>query len=228
MTYITLPRGQSGDGAAWANIQYPAQVNPMKQVCFLLLTAILIAGCFDSPTSSTSSVIMPLKVGNQWIGRVTSDSSGTSIVSYDTLTIVQEVVINNETWYKANTGDFYINRANGLLSTPNPNQSGDCACNVIQYPASRGDTILAPEVLVLVPGNPEPVTQKVGREVLATDSTITVPAGSFSCYHYMMKLYSPTNARLVFPNEHFYVPDLGPVLIVSGGRRWELVKAIVN
>jgi hypothetical protein len=200
----------------------------MKQVCFLLLAAILIAGCFDSPTSSTPSVIMPLKVGNQWIGRVTFDSAGTAIVRYDTLTIVQEVSINNEKWYKASTGDFYINRAEGLLSTPTPNLSGDCPCAVIQYPASRGDTLLLPEVQVLVSGNPDPVTQIVGREVLATDSTINVPAGSFSCYHYMMKLYSPANARFVFPDERFYVPDLGPVLIVSGGRRWELVKATVK
>jgi hypothetical protein len=200
----------------------------MKQLCFLLLAALLIGGCVDQPTSSTSSVIMPLKVGNQWIGRVSADSAGAAFIGYDTITIVQEVIINNERWYKANTGDFYINRADGLLSTPTPNLSGDCPCAIIQYPASRGDTLLLPEVQVLVPDSTDPVTQKIGREVLATDSTISVPAGSFSCYHYMMKLYSPSNAKFVYPDERFYMPDLGPVLIVSGGRRWELVKATVN
>jgi hypothetical protein len=81
---------------------------------------------------------------------------------------------------------------------------------------------------VLVPDSTEPVTQSVGNEVMATDTSITVPAGTYSCYHYSQQIYSPANARLVFPYERFYSPDLGPVLLIEGGKQWELVRAVLK
>ena len=60
--------------------------------------------------------------------------------------------------------------------------------------------------------------------VLTVLTVLTVPAGAYSCYHYRLNVYSPANAKLVHPNEGFYMPDLGPVVIIAGGERWELVE----
>lgn len=202
----------------------------MKRIFQFCIAILLLSGCVESPTStsSSSSVLMPLKIGNQWIGRTASDSAGSTVYTYDTLTIVEEVVKEGETWYKANTGELFMNRENvGLLHAENDSSDG-CGCAIAEFPAERGDTMMLPDMSVLLPNQTQPVDQVIGREVLSTDTSITVPAGTYSCYHYEVKVYSPANARLLFPDERYYKPDLGPVVLISSKGRWELVQVTLK
>jgi hypothetical protein len=198
----------------------------MKQNFILLLIGLLFAACKQSPTSSDPGVIMPLKIGNQWIGLRSFDSSGTRVVRYDTISIDHEVYVNNEWWYQTNKGDLYKNRADGLWWMPSgPDMYGS---GLARYPANPGDAMRMPGS-VLIPESSMAISGGVAHEVVSTNAIVTVAGGTFYCYDYTLKAYYPPDARVAVPEERFYMPNIGPVLItyelLNGDTvRWELLK----
>lgn len=192
-----------------------------------------LIGCGDKlPTENDGSVIMPLKVGNMWIGRTTMyNRQGAMIhLEIDTLTVVEAVNERGLTWYKMNNGTLYRNGDEGLY------RLDSCLCLDAKYPAAVSDTFnTLPPTPVLLPGEPEPVLQIVASKVFAVQESIEGLGGeNFQTHHYAPVIIQPLNARFIEERHSYYVPDLGPVLIedYAGGktdgylmRRWELVKA---
>ena len=174
----------------------------MKNLAIIsALATIMLGGClFPSAPAEESSVLMPLKVGNMWIGDRTRTTPSGSTTVRDTLVITGERMIDGETWFVANNGTRYINRSTGLYMQ---SDQGSCDCFTAKYPSAAGDSIALPDALVLLPGGTEPVTQTVVQRVVTTDTTIQVSAGTFSTYHFRMEVVRPANARLTKPSSRF-------------------------
>ena len=196
------------------------------------LAALLVCGCWSpsAPETGSPGVLMPLKVGNMWIGDRTSFGPSGSTTLRDTLVITGERTIKGETWFVGSDGQMYINRNNGLYTWDSA--GCDCDCYTAKYPSRSGDSILLPEALVLLPGSTDPVAQIVVERVVTSDTTIQVPAGSYSTYHFRPEIIEPKNARLVTPSARFYAPNVGPIRLQRGSDqapvwKWELVKAVL-
>ena len=204
-----------------------------------LLTAasIVLSSCSDLfPTAFEDDSLMPLAVGSQWVARVVeTGDAGEEITWFDTITIVAAAAEGEDgTIYRDHSGMTWWNGSDGLYR-------GDWNCGgpLGLFPAERGDTFATtPAAQVLLPapngGEPEVVEQKLCQVVLATDTLITVPAGSFRCYHYTTRILAPDEARLLRPEHLFYAPGVGPVLIErwhSRGDniyRWELTHYTIT
>ena len=208
-------------------------INPRSPLLLLILL-VTIGGCGildpdDSSNKPSSGVIMPLKVGNTWIGRTTmTDRDGAvTSVTYDTLRIVKEKRIDGYIWYEANTGDLYRNDADGLHVATGGGM--ECTCPVVKYPAARLDTFNTVFVPLLFPDYPEAILTSNFTQVASRDTAITVPPGTFTCYHYRRRVEStdpskPVDAVVIREHE-FYAPNIGPVKREGhDGSRWEVVK----
>jgi hypothetical protein len=202
-------------------------MNARLSLLALLLVAVA-PGCGLISPDGSDDVIMPLTVGNQWVGRYhLYDSTGTvDSTWHDTLTIERAVRDGSETLFTGSNGETYVNRADGLWY-------GDSACNLqrAKYPAAAGATFSEESVLVLLPGSTAPVEQKTAMLVVRTDTTITVPAGTYRCYHYRPVIIAPSNARFVIERDYYYAPNIGPVMIDMGGvthTRWELENVVLR
>lgn len=193
---------------------------------FLLLAGCGILSPEPDPTPS-GSVIMPLEVGNQWIAKYTQyDEQGNKTDErFDTLSIVSSYRVYNETMFRASTEEHYVNRGDGLWS------GADCNRQHAKYPARKDDLYNHESIPVLLPSSDKPIMQTIAVRVLHTDTTVTVPAGTFKTYHYAPVILSPTDAKFITPIHSYYAPNVGPVLIETFGRnptRWELVKAVLK
>jgi hypothetical protein len=134
-------------------------------------------------TVGSSSEILPLAVGNSWIYAITAfDSLGNVLGNgIDTSIVSRDTTIDNETWYILyNRGapvNLGINRSDGYWSravTLSPNTTniatlGDPYLSA-KFPTATG------QVFVNETG--------YSTVVLDTDTTVTVPAGTFRCYEY--------------------------------------------
>jgi hypothetical protein len=179
---------------------------------------LILAGCGakDPLTSTETQVIMPLKVGNHWEyvsnfynpDYVGPTASG--MITYDVLGTLQ---IGTETWYVFQLFDstryrlpsdssFYvytdsiyaINRADGLWTrstvVSQPYRS-------IKFPVRLGEIYV---VNPGVPGSPE-------IEVVSLTEPVRVPAGLFSCHHYVEH-----EDQYGFDRSHIYCkPNIGIV-----------------
>ncbi len=212
---------------------------------YLLGLLLFIVGCSSSNGPASNMYIMPLAVGNRWIGNVTvTDSTGAVLsTQLDTLPVYGTKVAGGETWYfqttfpkvlKAKAGTVgltfdtvayaFTNRSDGLYR--NDTFLVDPPRRIAKYPASVGDTVsFSPESIpimdfILVHGIAEPVT---------------VPAGTFSCYHYQD--WYPTTHASVLASDSYYAPGVGLVEFVDSVHnfdhpyakpnveRWQLVRA---
>jgi|GEM_PF-1183107 len=176
----------------------------------------LLSGCKDDflgPDLSGAGVIMPLKVGNQWIGRWTEyDDAGAVIATtYDTLTIESQVDRDGETWYRGSDDRLYINRADGLYRDATDDNLCGCRQLVAKYPGAPSDSFSTSRSLILLPDQTAPSDQVSANVLLAKDSAITTPAGTYSCHVYEPKLFAPSNARLINVERTYYAPNIGPV-----------------
>ena len=171
---------------------------------------------------------MPLSIGNKWIGQRTVYESGSAVTTPDTLEIVATENLRGETWYKAKTGERFINRSEGLEVT------GDSFCGrvVSKYPARAGEDIFISSETILLSDNAEPFNLDIVNKTISIDSSITVPAGSYAAHLYRIEPRD-TVARMIRPVSRFYVPDLGPVRIDVERmgvlvERWELLEAVLR
>ena len=222
---------------------------------WLVSMVLLPTGCGDRlPTgSSDGRFIMPLAVGNQWIGVETTYAPDGSVTGtrLDTIEIVDLATntTTDETWYKSNQVEndqvvWYRNSEGGLHRMPTEvGMIPDCNCLQLHYPAAQGDTFLLPLAQVLIPdpngGPPQTVTQKIGMYLESTETTVQVPNGEHKCYVYWQRIFTPKDAR--FSNDlpwHYYVPDLGPIKMEwypSGDpakgpivKKWELKDVVLK
>jgi hypothetical protein len=156
---------------------------------------------------------MPLQVGNRWIWQLTFyDTLGHPYaVSLDSLTIDSVKNVDSELWFFPGQPYWKLAFANlvggcyyrAFSDTPGP------SFLFYKYPATIYDTYKAPVGLVSVDhvwivDTLETIT------VLSTDTTITVPAGSFRCY-----LYQRFRNNGDFFYDEFLSPGWGWIRIVT-------------
>lgn len=147
----------------------------MKNLLTSVALYLILSGCVevDHPTPAPavkSDVIMPLQVGNIWNYHYTVINPATKETSFfnQPREISGQYRSGGENWYSNGSGTSYTNRETGLWEWNGTDRPEMTAL----YPAQRNATFF-PSV-----SSPLKVT------VIAVDSSITVPAGTFSCYVY--------------------------------------------
>jgi hypothetical protein len=179
----------------------------------LLLSVALLVGCGLTDPSPSASVIMPLKVGNMWIEKVSEyDSTGVVTRTYlDTITIVSDEVIGNEHWFRSNEPVVRINHHDGLLVRVD----GFTSWLAIQYPAAVADTFQTQQWQQTFENGAAGIRFNTYMMVTSTDTVITVPAGAYHCYAYELQGAlldgSPLPDSLHYAAHYFYARDVGLV-----------------
>jgi len=172
----------------------------MKSLAPLVLL-IFLSACSNKGTNNELSdqQIMPLAVGNSWTfmelpapGFSGDTTVYTQSVTKDTLmSITINSVIDIGHWFKVAgflgmPPTFFANRSSGFFQTFfyfDGTSTQVITTLVAKYPATVGDLYSQ-----AFPPPIQNVSQRV--EVLDTDSVITVPAGTFTCYVYRITLLS--------------------------------------
>lgn len=194
----------------------------MRRYVTLFLLATAAAGCdvVGPQEIAPPEPILPLAVGNTWVYTTVSyDYEG---APRDTVTRLEGVfadsTVDGETWYawgKGETSDeaeadafhhtrsrlWYTLRDDGLWRGP---PGSATPWHEIPYPASVGET-----------NRPRLIDGRTvgggNMTLVSTDTTVTVAAGTFRCYHYQEQgVYTPYHA-----NDRFYAPGVGRVLSVN-------------
>jgi hypothetical protein len=164
----------------------------MKWALFLFMALILI-GCRGNDKTAgdipgtegeksfsreglDTTVIMPLTIGNMWVYEVSGlDTIDNTMkpVRIDTFEVRRDTIIDGERWFVVKDmtppGGRVINREDGFWQ---------CRRNqepflFLKYPASPGDEYS---------WDVRDIT--VENRVIAADTEVTVPAGTFACYRY--------------------------------------------
>jgi hypothetical protein len=191
-------------------------IRHVTSACLLILTVALLAGCNESDLTGPpvdTSVIMPLKVGNMWIDRMSEyDPTGAlTSTSFDTVTIISDDVIGNEHWFRNNQSVWRTNRSDGSWVRID----GIDIWLAMKYPAAVLDTFHTDywqETLENGEAGPQYITYLL---VTSIDTAITVPAGTFHCYSYKaMGAYldgSPLPDSMGATGQYFCSPGRGLV-----------------
>ena len=184
-------------------------MNPRALLPALLLTASACA--FDSSEPPLSTPIMPLAAGTEWRYLQTDSveiGPPTGLIPWhETIRVSRDTTIDGRRWAVVENGALLVhglfddpiylqNRQDGLYEQEVGTLPGfpvtglDLSFQIFKYPAKRGDRFSA-----------FPVTT-----VTATDTTIHVPAGTFSTVRYDVGDYTT----------HFVAPGVGIVKTVAG------------
>jgi hypothetical protein len=199
----------------------------------LLLLAGMTAGCTkgSAPAADAAGTpILPLKVGNEWIGVSPSSSGGQQ---YDTVRIVGDTTIRGEKWYMTQYGARLANRGDGLYMW---SRWDSVPFRLIKFPVTVGDTLEdLGEFQQTYNNSSRPDPFRLVLVVTAIDETVVVPAGTFKCIRANVRCrtasgnpcvgvfdsdyvdYAPGTGRIKSRN---YLPRLG-----AGGDPWQLAKA---
>ncbi len=136
------------------------------------------------PPTADTNVIVPLGVGYRWEGILTTYHGSDSTLSSEFVTLTYEMSDHNERWYRlayirngdTNTALYLLtNRKDGLWQRNADYVAPDSLSRVMtlvfKYPAVAGDDYTCGLELTM--------------SVLATDTVVTVPAGTFHCICYL-------------------------------------------
>ena len=170
------------------------------------LAVVLLAGCDSGDPEADRLPLVPLAVGNTWTYRaIEFDRYGVPIDTVErdrSSEVVADTVVAGWTWYREavvdeGTGDrggeWWAVREDGLWS--DPGDLDGAGYLRLPYPAPPGAT-------------------GAGRfgeawTLASTDTTVTVPAGTFRCHHYRYR-----SVYMVYDDDVFYAPGIGRVLSV--------------
>lgn len=181
----------------------------MRLVLLLLLTTLLMSsGCDRSRgilDNSSSGEIIPLKVGNRWVYKLTQFDEEGDVLGSDQYAarVDRDTVLNNETWYflvdanrilalATNRADGYWVRevtvlAGAVVGVGEPYLSA-------KYPATVGE---------MYPNDDDYVTT-----VTSTGTEVSIPAGAHDCYQYLRM-----SATRPYESTFYYrAPGVGTVL----------------
>lgn len=218
----------------------------LRTLVLAALALVPLAGCEETPTQPdrTSLPMMPLAVGNTWIGRSYGLDSlgGPTGIERDTLSIVATETIAAETWYRSDDGSLYANRADGLWWRMN---STVPARMMAKHPASVGEVFGRETVRVLYPDTLDHEIDSLvyGHVVIAVGMGMTVTAGTYNVNGYQEHLETlegqtiTEDHELWMGDQEYYAPGVGRVqhrryeMTPDGKalwRVWELVEARLN
>ena len=192
-----------------------------------------LASCGDKvPTEWDTAQIMPLEVGNRWIYRESFVSIGGLNQTYDTIEIVRKERRTSSsgeeefTYFDQKGGEYYY-VGKELFIEPSP----DCdttfslmhQCGSIAlYPARAGDVYGEASArirLYIHDSVRDRANPMMANIVLSTDTTISTPAGYFSCYLYTQILTRPVSDSAVveMPLHYYFRTGVGMVTAAYGG-----------
>ena len=174
-----------------------------------LLIILIISGCAKEPTSPTidKTVLVPLKVGNNWTYKNTKyDPKGFEGESEQyTIILTSDSIFNGEAIYKPGLlsfpenqeGKFWLLRNDGFYflflndNDPQPKM-------IAKFPTFKGDSF-----------GPDSDSTKVEQ----TDFDYTVPAGTFKCIKYVNESFGDNEiqSRTIM----YYAPGIGNIAIES-------------
>ncbi len=205
----------------------PRSFATARNVC-ITLAVFVFAACENStnPPSDafyySSYGIIPLRAGNSWtILRFDASDSLGAFRPGDTsrITIPTVAVYANQPWFIAHWGDWagggnaYSNSIQGCLVRGwyhYPTFRFTEQFLRYKYPATAGDQYAVPGVFHSADTAWVQDSMQICT-VLSTDTVITVPAGTFHCYHYRFQwTYHSTHPGIPFEDE-FLSPGVGRV-----------------
>lgn len=197
----------------------------MKRAVLTLLiasAALWAASCTtNTAPEEARHAILPLAEGNIWTGTATDrDADGRVLrTRVDTMYVAADRIHGSDRLLLGDLYDGLRNLAGGLHAWTGENAAG--AWLLLPYPGKFGDRI-------------ERAVGDAGGETLrvvvdASDVNVTVPAGTFVCYHYRLTI--PGRAYVV---DAYLAPDVGFVKVVYsdstgddvelGSSTWELTS----
>lgn len=150
----------------------------------LFLSVVLFVAACDSTSIPAEDAgidaLVPLAVGNEWIWRTVERSTHRGeveeTVRFDTVRVVSDTSLLGESWFRLRerNGEYLVaNRPSGYWQRMPPEAGDGNQLLVYKYPAVTGDLFTRPSW----PDSSE-------KQVMSLDTTITVPAGTFSAVHY--------------------------------------------
>jgi hypothetical protein len=110
-------------------------------ILYLTLTFALslsAGSCTDVVVPSDTSVLMPLKLGNMWIGRT---PMGEGKYRYDTLEVTGDTIVAGEQWFTTRESLLMANRPEGFVLAPTTLHEDIHLYVTIHFPAMIGDTL---------------------------------------------------------------------------------------
>jgi hypothetical protein len=160
----------------------PEKMKNIIQPCLFFLVIpifLMIAGCSKNETTDpiTSPEIFPLKTGNHWVYRTTTNDTVTATHVND---VIKDTLCNGEPWFvltydnsvrtvcRNNTAGWWFQ----YQATPH---SPETPSLYYRYPASVNEVYMTLD------------STKV--TVLSVSDIVTVPAGKFTCYRYHLIHY---------------------------------------
>jgi len=185
---------------------------------YLVLIILNISGCKENSTQvvHAQNYIMPLAVGNMWVGQLKKyDSTGTLLETvYDTTRIVSDTTLNGTTWYLSYEA-LYRNDSWGLKEY---DVYAEYERQMLHYPSELGFKHFIDTAVIktkLSNGEYQKDTIIFGLETASTDTIIITPLDTFHCYYYKpcTKKLDGTSSTLEFPmvGSYWYAPGIGPI-----------------
>ena len=143
-----------------------------------LFAGFLIAGCSkddddnNNDQNNQSGVLVSLEMGNWWLAAYEYNIPGFTYQDTFECRVEEQVNISGDMYYLISNFGYCRNGADGLYVF---GELGDPISLWYKYPASAGDEYIAL-------GDVENEDYLV--QVLSTNTVVTTPAGTFSCYRY--------------------------------------------
>ncbi len=228
------------------NRLYNGAWNRISLTVFIFLSLTLVA-CSDDPLSPPGSVpitketsIIPLALGNKWEFRDTHYDSDGTFLGIDSSSIFVDTMFNADgwTWHHTNPDGLLMSIRSDGVWLRGIYLGSDILWH--RYPARSGDTTI---LGVVYPGNSTRALHV--KVVVAVDTMITVPAGTFKCIGYQSR-YLDDQGKVIpgydvlYKYTDYYSLGVGFVLIDQYGPlfrisdtaflevRRELIHATIN
>ena len=169
------------------------------RILLLLLVAVsfMIAGCSSSNEPSVME-LFPLKVGNTWTFNFTDEDNVTTEVVN---TVKNEItILQNEKW-------FVLDYDNELQSVCKNKSDGFWFADY-----NTESKIYTPELVYKYPastGNQYETNSGIKVKVVSINEKITVPFGTFDCYHYEIDYGDD------MVTDEYFAPNVGLIKLVS-------------
>lgn len=192
----------------------------MKQLTIAALLLLLLQACQkdktnQTPASATSVEYLPMKIGNYWAYKVTTEQgvypNTNVVVTHDTMRIVSDTVIDGNTYYMFNGGGSQLIYNNTLLR--------DSAGFIVYYGGGRYPlSLIANDTLAAYTAD-NGFDYRVYRSG-NLDTAITVPAGGFQTVESVMDFYylqgsPPPTVSNPRPVLGYYAKNVGLVKCVG-------------